>query len=85
MTPYGDIYIWVNTGSGIGLLPDGTKPLPEPMLISHQWGSVAFIWEQFCKRCISYQSQKLAWNYLSKMTVKSPRGQWVNLSYQPTN
>ena len=24
--------ILVNTGSGSGLLPDGTKPLPEPML-----------------------------------------------------
>ena len=24
--------IWVNMGSGNGLLPDGTKPLPEPML-----------------------------------------------------
>ena len=24
--------IWVNTGSGNGLLPDSTKPLPEPML-----------------------------------------------------
>ena len=24
--------ILVNTGSGNGLLPDGTKPLPEPML-----------------------------------------------------
>ena len=24
--------IWVNIGSGSGLLPDGTKPLPEPML-----------------------------------------------------
>ena len=24
--------IWVNFGSGNGLLPDGTKPLPEPML-----------------------------------------------------
>ena len=22
--------IWVNIGSGNGLLPDGTKPLPEP-------------------------------------------------------
>ena len=31
MTPYGDIN-WVNIGSGNGLLPDGTKPLPEPML-----------------------------------------------------
>ena len=26
--------IWVNIGSGNGLLPDGTKPLPEPMLRS---------------------------------------------------
>ena len=23
---------WVNIGSGNGLVPDGTKPLPEPML-----------------------------------------------------
>ena len=28
--------IWVNIGSGNGLLPDGTKPLPEPMLMYHQ-------------------------------------------------
>ena len=28
--------IWVNIGSGNGLLPDGTKPLPEPMLSDHQ-------------------------------------------------
>ena len=35
--------IWVNIGSGNGLLPDGTKPLPEAMLTSHQWGPVAFI------------------------------------------
>ena len=26
--------ILVNTGSGNGLLPDGTNPLPEPMLTS---------------------------------------------------
>ena len=35
-----DIYmateIWVNIGSGNGLVPDGTKPLPEPMLTYHQ-------------------------------------------------
>ena len=28
--------IWVNIGSGNGLVPDGTKPLPEPMLTDHQ-------------------------------------------------
>ena len=39
--------IWVNTGSGNGLLPDGTKPLPEPMLTYHQSGTVTFIGGQF--------------------------------------
>ena len=29
--------ILVNTDSGDGLLLDGTKPLPDPMLISHLW------------------------------------------------
>ena len=28
-------HIWLNIGSGSGLLPDGTKPLSEPMLNSH--------------------------------------------------
>ena len=28
--------IWVIIGSGNGLLPDSTKPLPEPMLTDHQ-------------------------------------------------
>ena len=29
-------YIWVNIGSDDGLLPDGTKPLPEPVLNNQQ-------------------------------------------------
>ena len=33
-TPYG-VGIEVNIGSGNGLLPDGTKPLPKPMLTYH--------------------------------------------------
>ena len=28
--------IWVNIGAGNGLLPDGTKPLPQLMLTDHQ-------------------------------------------------
>ena len=28
------LWILVNIGSGNGLVPDGTKPLPEPMLTS---------------------------------------------------
>ena len=35
--------IFVNTGSGNGLLPDGIKPLPKPVLTSHQQGSLAFV------------------------------------------
>ena len=43
--PYGHMAneIWVNIGSGNGLLPDHTKPLPEPMLTDHQWGPETFI------------------------------------------
>ena len=33
--PYGDLSL-VNIGPGNGLLPDGTKPLPDPMLTYHQ-------------------------------------------------
>ena len=32
--------ILVNTGSVNGLLPDGTKPLPEPVMTNHQQGLV---------------------------------------------
>ena len=28
--------IWANIGAGNGLLPEGTKPLPEPMLTYRQ-------------------------------------------------
>ena len=39
--------IWVNIGSGNGLLTDGTKPLPEPMLTYHKYGPVAITQELF--------------------------------------
>ena len=32
----------VKIGSGTGLFPDGTKPLPEPMLTYQQQGPVQF-------------------------------------------
>ena len=32
----------INIGSGNGLLPDGTKPLPEQVLTNHQQGLVVF-------------------------------------------
>ena len=37
----------VNIALGNGLLPDGTKPSPEPTLTNHQQGLVAFISWQF--------------------------------------
>ena len=68
--------IWVNigsgnglvpSGSGNGLLPDGTKPLPEPMLTYHKYGPVTLIWG----------NQEI---YSSEIYFESPRGQWVNLT-----
>ena len=35
--------VLVNTGLGSGLLPDITKPLPEPVLPHHQRDPLAFI------------------------------------------
>ena len=40
----------VNIGPGNGLLPDDTKPLPEPMMTHHQEGLMAFILGQFRER-----------------------------------
>ena len=39
--------IWVNFGSGNGLLPDSTEPLPEPMLTDHHWSPLTFILAPF--------------------------------------
>ena len=36
--------MWVNSGSGNDLLPDGTKPLPESVLTYHQ--SVMWQWSE---------------------------------------
>ena len=67
-------WICVNIGSSNGLVPDGTKPLPEPMLTYHQQGPVAFIWVQFYKRCLSHQSLKLAWKLLIQIFVQISQG-----------
>ena len=59
-------WIWVNISSGNGLLPDGTKPLPDPMLTYHQWGLTTFLWGQFHNRCLHHQSLKLDWEITYK-------------------
>ena len=48
-------------GSGIGLLPGGTKPLPEPMLTDYQLSPVTIILGQFHERCLNHQSLKSVW------------------------
>ena len=50
--------IWINIGSGNGLLPDSTKPLVKPMSTSHRWALVAFGWGQFL-RYLSSKSLKI--------------------------
>ena len=47
----GDVEAWVNIGSWYTLLPDGTKPLPEPMLISHKWCPVTITFDQLHSGC----------------------------------
>ena len=75
-------HIWVNIGSGNGLLPDGTKPLPEPMLTFHNLSPVTFILGQFHKRCLNHQPLKsVKKNYISKILLKFPRGQWVKTTH----
>ena len=74
--------ILVNNGSGNGLLPDGTKPLPDPMLTNHQWSLVTFISGQFhemlqpsiTKICLEIACLKFHSNL--------PGGQWVKVAKQ---
>ena len=66
--------IWVNIDSGNSLLPDGTKPLPEPMLTDHQLSPVTFILGQFHKRFLNQQLL----NYISKISFKFPRSNEFN-------
>ena len=66
--------IWVNIGSSNGLLPDDTKPLPEPMLTYHYYGPVTFIWGHFCKRYLSHQSLKLPWKLLISNFIQISQG-----------
>ena len=51
--------IWVNICSGNGLLPDGTKPLPGPMLTDHQLSPVTCMLGQFHKRFLNQELLKI--------------------------
>ena len=63
LTPWGLVtkLNWFYIGLGNGLLPDGTKSLPEPMLTSHLLCYMAFIWEQFHCEFLAYHSVWWIW------------------------
>ena len=78
MTPCGDLDR-VHIGLGNGLLPGGTKPLPEPVLTCHQRDSVAFTWVQFHMKCSRYQLVKRSLkDTLCNISSTSLRGKWLN-------
>ena len=64
--------VWVNIGSGNGLLSDGTKPLLEPMLTDHRWNPVTFILGQFHKRCLNHRALKSIWKLHLKFHSNFP-------------
>ena len=55
--------------SGNRLLPDGTKPLPEPMLTYHRKGLMAFTPGHFHGQYAKYQSLKWIWILLESTAV----------------
>ena len=65
--------ILVNISSDNGLLPGGTKPLPEPVLSYHQNYFVAFPLEVVMNRIYKMCSEMT----LLKITTTFPRGQWI--------
>ena len=85
-----ETWTWVNIGSGNGLLPDGTKPLPPPMLIvdlssSRSCGihmNVTIIWRQFHKRYLSHQLLKLAWKLHLRLHSTLPAANDLNFAFR---
>ena len=77
--------ILVNTGSGNGLLPDGTKSLPEPMFfhcLNQCWFIISkVLWHSsediIIGRFEDTNQQSKIEDYIFKITLSSPRSQWV--------
>ena len=66
--------IWGNIGSGNGLLPDGTKPLSEPMLTFHHLIPVTYMERQFHQRYLNHQSLKSVWKLHTQNFIEIPQG-----------
>ena len=67
---------------GNSLFPDGTKPLPEPLLTFHQWSIVTFTWGQFHRKLSRYLSLfnnvMILRIYYIKLQPHFPRAKWNN-------
>ena len=76
--------IWVNIGSGNGLLPDVTEPLPEPMLTYHQWGPVALFQRQFHINCSRIKCMKEVWRlHFKNSSHVSGATSWLINNWKP--
>ena len=65
------------------LFADSTKPLAEPMLMYHQRGPVALSLTSNLSSSIGGISHRdLLGNFILKITIVSPRSQWINLLSQ---
>ena len=71
-------WVWINFGSSDGVLPDGTKPWPIPMLTYQLWVSGIFAWEKFKSERLRYHSAFWVWKPYFKCTAISLRAQWVD-------
>ena len=68
-----------NIGSGNGVSPDGTKPLPEPTLTYHQRGHLTFIPGYCVVEFSRHQYSMCMTIYTLEIAATSPRGQWVTM------
>ena len=73
--------ICVNSGSSNGLLSDGTKTLPEPILTPDYFGTLAFNWEQFHDECPSFFFDTMGLNVILLLLVRHLPGAFNWLRY----
>ena len=69
---------WASIGSSNGLLPDGTKPLPEPIMTCHQRCSVVFTLEPLNKKC-SWTKSATLWKLLQHLPGANELIGWYEL------
>ena len=71
---YGSSLVWVIIGSGNGLLPDSTKPLPVPVLTNYHWGFTESCRGQPHRNSLTDLSLKI---FDSRLKPHLPGAKWV--------